>query len=832
MVYPDNFEDKIGFTQVRQRVVDLCVTPVGKEYAVSMHPSSDYSLVSDRLNETDEFADILQHYPDFPELAPVDVRESLKKGMILGSFLEIHEWLDLRRLLLSARQINLFFEKKPESVLPHIREKANQISIFPFIQEKVDQVFNKQGQVRDQASPDLKKIRHELSGMQASISRRLETVIQQARNEGWIEKETQASVRDGRLVIPVPVANKRKIRGFVHDESATGKTAFIEPIELVELNNALRELEMAEQREIVRILIELTAALRPYFGDIANWNDLIGFLDLTRAKARISICWDGRRVLLREAPVINWKNARHPLLDLVYRQDKRKVVPQDIGLNDKQRILLISGPNAGGKSVCLKATGLIQYLVQAGFLVPVEEGSESGIFNLFLLDIGDEQSIENDLSTYSSHLQHMKYFLRNATPGTLFLIDEFGAGTEPQLGGAIAEAIMDRLTTSGAFGMITTHYTNLKHFAASAEGVVNAAMRYDVQRMLPLFELETGKPGSSFAFEIARNIGLPVDIIEKASGLIGDNHLQFDKHLREISRDKRYWENKRQKIRQTSNEVDEILGKYSEVLKQTEKERKKILAETKQQADDLMAGINKKIEQAVREIRESQADKGQVKEIRGSLEEMRQTVKDDINTRMVEGEARIGNAKKEKDRISKKYLENKPKELESNKPVPEFPIWIAGQKIKIRDRDMFGEIIESRGDSLLVAMGQMITTINAEQAETISNKEYEQATGKPAYATTASSSFGFDLNQRKLDFSPHLDIRGLRADEALQKVTEFIDEAIMVGSSDLRILHGKGDGILRHLVRELLSGIDVVSKFEDEDVRFGGTGITLVRLSF
>lgn len=831
MVYPDTFEDKIGFTQVRGRVIDLCVTPLGKEYAVSMQSSSDYSVVSDRLNETDEFADILLHYPDFPELAPVDLRKSLKKGMIEGSFLEIPEWLDLRRLLLSARQISQFFEKKPESVLPHIRDKASQISIFPFIQEKIDQVFNKQGQVRDQASPDLKRIRHELSGMQASIGRRLETVIQQARNEGWIDKETQASVRDGRLVIPVPVANKRKIKGLVHDESATGKTAFVEPIELVELNNALRELELAEQREIVRILIGLTAAIRPYFDDVAQWNDLIGFLDLTRAKARISIQWEGRKVLLREEPLINWKQARHPLLDLVFRQDKRKVVPQDIGLNEKQRILLISGPNAGGKSVCLKATGLIQYLVQAGFLVPVEEGSESGIFKGFLLDIGDEQSIENDLSTYSSHLQHMKYFLRNAAPGTLFMIDEFGAGTEPQLGGAIAEAILDRLTASGAFGMITTHYTNLKHFAASAEGVANAAMRYDVQRMLPLFELETGKPGSSFAFEIARNIGLPADVIDKASGFIGDSHLQFDKHLREISRDKRYWENKRQKIRRTSNEVDEILEKYSEILKQTEKERKKILAEAKQQADSLMAGINQKIEQAVREIRESQADKSQVKEIRGSLDQMREKVREELNTSIEAGESKIGNLKKEQDRIAKKYLKEEPREPESVQRQAGLPLWIPGQKIKIRDREMYGEILEARGDSLLVAMGQMITTIHAAEVEAISKKEYERATGKPAYATS-SSSFGFDLNQRKMDFSPSLDIRGLRADEALQKVTEFIDEAIMVGASDLRILHGKGDGILRHLVRELLSGIDVVSKFEDEDVRFGGTGITLVRLSF
>lgn len=829
MVYPENFNDKIGFSQILQKVADLCVTPVGLEEAANIRPLSDLHSISRLIDETNEFADILQHYSDFPELAPVDLRGCLKRGAIPGTFLEINEWLDLRRLLLSVRQISGFFEKKPQESFPNLRLRVAGISVFPFIQEKLDQVFNKQGQIRDQASPDLRKIRQDMSHMQASISRRMESVLQQARNEGWIDKDTQASVRDGRLVVPVPVSNKRKIKGFIHDESATGRTAFVEPMELVELNNSLRELELAEKREVVRILIELTNAIRPYFPDIENWNLLAGFLDLTRAKAKLSLKWDGKPVILRKEPMIRWKRARHPLLDLVLKADRRQIVPQDIELNSTQRILLISGPNAGGKSVCLKAAGLIQYVIQCGFLAPVEEGSESGVFSQFLLDIGDEQSIENDLSTYSSHLQHMKNFLRRSGNGTLLLIDEFGAGTEPQLGGAIAESILKELAASGAFGIITTHYTNLKHFAAAAEGVVNAAMRYDVQQMMPLFELEIGKPGSSFAFEIARKIGLPESVIENASGLVGDKQLNFDKHLREISRDKRYWENKRQKIRQTSNEVDAVLEKYTELLVQAEKERKKILNETKQQTETLMAGINQQIEQAVREIRESQADKARAREIRENLARLKESVKEELDGSLKKDEVRIENLKKESIRIRKKLqpesVSKKPEKKEKELPVS----WLQGQKIKIRDREVYGEIIELRGNNLLIAMGQMLTTIPVNQAEPVSEKAFREVSGP----RQAKSSFsGFDMNQRKMEFTPSLDIRGLRADEALRKVGAFIDEAIMVGSGDLRILHGKGDGILRQLVREYLSGIDVVSKFEDEDVRFGGTGITNVKLTY
>ncbi|MDD4645038.1 MAG: Smr/MutS family protein [Bacteroidales bacterium] len=827
MVYPDSFEDKIGFSQVRQKVVDLCVTPLGSEWASTIHASSDFTEVGALLDDVVEFTDIILHHTDFPELAPVDIRDSVKKGRIPGAYLDVTEWLDVRRLLASVRQIEVFFEKLPAEILPATRGKSKQLKTFPFIQEKLDQIFNKTGQVRDQASADLKKIRQDMVHLQASIGRRMDTVLQQARSEGWIEKDVQPSIRDGRLVIPVPVTHKRRIKGLIHDESATGRTAFVEPIELVELNNELRELELAEQREIVKILVELTNQLRPYFPDMENWNGVIASFDLTRAKAKISIRWDGTQPLLREDPYIHWEKARHPLLDLAFRSENKKVIPQDIHLDNKQRILLISGPNAGGKSVCLKAAGLIQYLIQCGFMVPVQEGSESGIFDQFLLDIGDEQSIENDLSTYSSHLHHMKFFLKKAGDKTLFMIDEFGAGTEPQLGGAIAESILSELTVTGAYGVVTTHYSNLKHFAASADGVVNAAMRYDVQHMQPLFELETGKPGSSFAFEIARNIGLPDVVIQKATGLVGDDHIQFDKHLREISRDKRYWENKRQKIRQNSKELDELLAKYSEILAITEKDRKKIIQETRQKSEELLSGINKKIEQSIREIRESQAEKLKVREIRENLESLRDSIKAELNQTISEGDEKLESAEKESNKIRKKLVIEKP--VAEVKPVMAINPWSVGSKIRIKDKDIFAEILETRADNLLIAMGQMITTIPVSQAEPVSENEFKKATGTKSYGTSFA---GVDMENRKLSFSPNIDVRGMRADEALQKVTTFIDEAIMFGAGELRILHGKGDGILRRMIRDYLSGVNVVSKYEDEDIRMGGTGITIVKLSW
>ncbi|MFO7617837.1 MAG: Smr/MutS family protein [Bacteroidales bacterium] len=827
MIYPETFEDKIGFSQVRKRVIDLCESPVGKELAEVMSAAFDREEVAWRLDGTDELSGILRFGNDFPDIAPVDIRNPVARGMVIGAWLDIPDWLDIRRLIQSVRQIELFFERKERALFPVLRKMASGLRTYPVIQERLDQVFGRNGQVRDQASPLLRQIRQDMVHIQSSIGRRLERILQSARSEGWIDQDTQASIRDGRLVIPIPAYNKRKIAGLVHDESATGKTAFVEPLELVELNNQLRELELAEQREIIRILTDLTNALRPYFPEMGGWNLLLGELDLVRAKARLSNRWEGCKPLLTDQPEINWLRAKHPLLYLVFLMEGRQIVPQDIRLTPEKRILLISGPNAGGKSVCLKSVGLIQYLIQCGFLPPVAEGSISGVFKQFMVDIGDEQSLENDLSTYSSHLLHMKQFIRRADGATLFLIDEFGAGTEPQLGGAIAESILEEVTAAGAFGVITTHYSNLKHFASAAEGIINAAMRFDAQKMKPLFELEIGKPGSSFAFEIARNIGLPENVLERASAKIGTHQVSFDKHLRQISRDKRYWEEKRDKIRRASRDLDELMQKYTEMVGATEKERKKILAETRRESEELLAGINRQIEQAIREIRESQAEKERSKEVRSELENLRGQVKEGLEKRVRESDEALAAGQETAAKARKKFHAEPPPQKEKEPEASSS--WIRGRKIRLRDRDLYGEIIDTREGSLLIAVGQMITTVPADQVEPVSEKEYREKTG----ITGKSKPFGgYDLEERRLSFSPNLDLRGLRADEALQRVTEFIDEAVMVGSSSLRILHGKGDGILRHLIREYLSGIDVVSHYQDEDVRFGGTGITIVTLSF
>jgi len=827
LIYPDTFEEKIGFSQIRKRVIDLCDSPVGKELAENMTAAFNREDIARQLDGTEEMSAILRFGTDFPEIAPVDIRNPVSRAMVVGTWLDVPEWLDIRRLIQSVKQIGQYFDRKEKTLYPVLQKMVIGLKVSPLIQEQLDQVFGRNGQVRDQASPALRQIRQEMVHLQSSIGRRMERILQSARTEGWIEQDTQASIRDGRLVIPIPVFNKRRIAGLIHDESATGKTAFVEPIELVELNNELRELELAEQREIIRILTDLTNFLRPYFSEMSEWNHLLGELDLVRAKARLSIRWEGCKPQLSDHPEISWRESKHPLLYLAFKQEGKQIVPQDIQLTQEKRILLISGPNAGGKSVCLKSVGLIQYLIQSGFLPPLAEGSVSGVFKQFLVDIGDEQSIENDLSTYSSHLLHMKHFIRQSDSSTLFLIDEFGTGTEPQLGGAIAESILEEIAGSGAFGVITTHYSNLKHFASGAEGILNAAMRFDAQRMRPLFELEIGKPGSSFAFEIARNIGLPESVLERASLKIGTKQVSFDQHLRQISRDKKYWETKRDKIRRSSRDLDELMVKYTDLVAATEKERKKILAETRRESEDLLAGINRKIEQAIREIRESQADKERSKKVRSELDSLRNQVKGSLEVRKKESDQAIEDGEKVAAKARKKFGAG-PTEVKEKKPESTSN-WIKGRKIRLIDRDLYGEILDTREGNLVIAVGQMITTIPIDQVEPVSEKEYREKTGN---SDKTKPFGGYDLEARRLSFSPNLDLRGLRADEALQRVTEFIDEAVMVGETNLRILHGKGDGILRNLIREYLSGVDVVSHYQDEDIRFGGTGITIVRLSY
>ena len=828
LFYPSSFETKIGFTQIREILVNHCETVIGRELALKETIAVDVELTQLRLAQTAEALVILSETKDFPDLTPADIREAIAKGMIDGMFLEIHEWMDIRGVVHSVRLLGSYFIKKEETKFPHLKQLVSRVTFFPVLLEKIDQVFNKTGQVRDSASPALRQIRADIQSTQTSLSRKLEKIIIQARNEGFIEKDAQAMLRDGRLVIPVSTTHKRKIKGYIHDESATGKTTFVEPAEMVEMNNELRELELAEKREVMKILIELTRSLRPYFPDLTDWNQLIGELDFIRSRARLSMVWDGIVPEMTDEPIVDWHEVRHPLLVIVFKKEKKPVVSQSITLDRKNRILLISGPNAGGKSVCMKTVGLVQYLLQFGVLPPMQEGSRCGIFTHFLIDIGDEQSLENDLSTYSSHLYHMRDFLKQVNSHSLFLIDEFGSGTEPLLGGAIAEAILTELIASGATGVITTHYGNLKHYGASAEGIMNGAMLFDSQKMKPLFKLETGKPGSSFAFEIARNIGLPESVLKQAADLVGTEHIRFDKNLREISRDKRYWERKRQEIKDSEKEVSKLLVSFEEMTSQIKKERKAMVDSVKRETDNLLNEVNRRIENTIREIKEKQADKEATKTIRKDFESFRNSMGKKLDQMSSQVDPEIEKAEKERRKIRAK-LKMEPPASPKKESKPLSSGFVRGQKIQIRDKEMMGEVVEVGPRNLVVAIGHMITTVPVDQVMPVGEEEYSRKAGP---MQTRSSFAGFDLEMRRMEFKTELDIRGHRADEALQKVTEYIDTAVMVGATSLRILHGKGDGILRHLVREYLSGVDVVRSCQDEDVRFGGSGITLVTLSY
>ena len=828
MLYPEHFEEKIGFTPLRRMMVDLCDTPVGARITEEAGMSVNREEILRWLKESHEASVILSERQDFPDLAAVDLSRFIAKGMIEGAFLDVTEWHEIRWLLASVRQVVSFFEKADPVRFGALRSWVEPIRYSPVIHEKIDQVFNRQGEIRDQASPELKKIRGDIQSRHAQVTRSMERIMAKARQDGLIDKDTQATLREGRLVIPLPAAHKRSVKGLIHDESATGKTTYVEPVELVELNNEIRELELAERREIVKILTQLTSALRPYFPDMERWNGILGYLDHIRSRARLSNRWSGILPGIMDDEGIAWTGARHPHLFLVFQKEGREVVTQDITLTSNERILIISGPNAGGKSVCMKTVGLVQYMIQSGILPPLTEGSASGVFSDFLIDIGDEQSLENDLSTYSSHLHHMKNFLRMAKRGTLFLIDEFGAGTEPQMGGAIAEAILSHLTASGAFGVITTHYANLKHFGSHHNGVVNGAMLFDTQKMRPMFRLEIGKPGSSFAFEIARNIGLPEQILEAATELVGPDHTRFDRNLREIARDKRYWERKRDKIRLTEKELEKLLERYGEEADRLKRERDSQVRELKAKSGEIVEQLNRRIEQTIREIRESQADREKTRALRTSLENDLKAMQADIGKLETEGLKQRAKVNQERERLQR-ILKREPEAVKPEYPDPETGSFRPGQKIRVASKGIWAEVIEHRKGSLLVSVGQMITTVNEREAEAVSEEEFNKETG----ATARSKRFsGIDLEYRRLNFSPQLDIRGMRGDEALQRVTEFMDEAVMVGERNLRILHGKGDGILRQLVRDFLSGIDLVDQFKDEDIRVGGTGVTLVRLSF
>jgi DNA mismatch repair protein MutS2 len=659
------------------------------------------------------------------------------------------------------------------------------------------------------------------------MSKRLHAILKQAIKDGLADEDATVSIRDGRAVIPVSAANKRKLKGIIYDESSTGKTSYIEPNEIVEMNNEIRELEYAERREIVRILTNFSDDIRPYLKDLCYSYDFLGEIDFIRSKALLAVEFEAIKPEFADFPVIDWYQAIHPLLMQTLKKEKRKIVPLNIRLTSEKHLLLISGPNAGGKSVCLKTVGLLQYMLQCGLLIPVNEGSKTGIFERIFIDIGDEQSMDNDLSTYSSHLLNMKHFVKNSDNKTLILIDEFGTGTEPMLGGAIAESILDKLNQQQTFGVITTHYTNLKHFASSAEGIENGAMLYDSQNMNPLFRLEIGKPGSSFAFEIARKIGLPEEILAVATEKVGKEHIDFDRNLRKINRDKRYWENKRDKIRKVEKRLDEMAAEYETELKETQKQRREIMKKAKEEAELLLSGVNKRIENTIHLIKKEQAEKEKTKQARENLEKLKGEIVEKSNAEDKTIDKKIKKLQaREKNRNQKKAV--KPGENISSE-VPEKKTELKpGDKVRIKGQENIGELIEINRKNAVLAFGQLITTIPAKKIERLSNNEAKKLNKKSG---SASSGLLSNMKEKRLTFKPEIDIRGKRAEEAISVIQDFIDQAIMFEHAQLRILHGKGNGILKEIIRNYLKTEPMVRSYKDEHVDFGGAGITVVQLS-
>lgn len=831
MIYPSNFEEKIGFTRIRELVKDLCLFEPGRELIMGSAMLFDPGEIAEQLDLVDELRRIQLSEEDFPVHRFHDSRKALKKAAIEGTFLEVEEVDGLGRSLESVRMIVKFFEGREEDEYPNLRRLSKTVKLYPFVNDRIGRILNKHGQIRDNASPELARIRGAITGKQSAVTRQLNKLLKKAQSEGWVEEDLGATIRNGRPVIPVSASHKRRMGGLIHDESTSGKTVFIEPSEVVELTNEIRELEYAERREIIRILTAFTDDIRPYIPELEGLHHFLAEIDSIRARALFAIRIGAVRPKLQEGPGMSWVNAVHPLLFLALQAAGREVVPLSMELDEEGRILLISGPNAGGKSVCLQTVGLLQYMLQCGMLVPADERSRFGIFSGIFIDIGDEQSIDNDLSTYSSHLVNMKNFLKHAASDTLVLIDEFGTGTEPMLGGAIAESILEELNGSGTYGVLTTHYTNLKHFAASAEGIMNGAMLFDNHRMQPLYELQSGKPGSSFAFEIARKIGLPEAVLAKASEKVGQEHIDFDKHLKDVLRDKKYWERKRQKIRQSEKKLEELMLKYEEELGMSEKKRKALISEAKQKAEEMLSEANRRIENTIREIKESNAEREATREARQKLEHFR----DDMDQEEQAGGEQLTREYREMKKRGSELGRQRPdlrkktaKKLSEKVPLKQDRTIGTGDRVKLEGQESTGEVLEIRGKKAVVAFGNLKSTVQLDRL--VKTGGAESATGKSSGSGVKLGDW--NVSKRRAMFRPDVDIRGKRAEEALQRVTELIDEAVMVGATEVRILHGKGDGILRQLVRELLSASDVVEWFGDEHVDRGGAGITVVRFSF
>ena len=849
MVYPGNFETKIGFTDIRRLLRGNCLSTLGSEMVDDIAFSDDADTINEWMNQIKEFRRLQEEDDDFPLQYFFDVRTSIARIRLENTHLEENELFDLRRSLETIHDIVKFLnrmdeeeawkEKAPQPRYPALHRLAEGgVVTFPQLIQRIDQLLDKFGRMRDNASPDLLRIRQELSRTEGNISRTLYGILRSAQSDGLVDKDVTPTMRDGRLVIPVAPSLKRKLKGIVHDESASGRTVYIEPAEVVEANNRIRELEADERREIIRILTEFTKQVRPHVSEILDSYKFLANIDLIRAKAELAVQFQAIEPHVEQKAHIDWIRAIHPLLQMSLEKQGKQVVPLDIMLTKEKRILIISGPNAGGKSVCLKTAGLLQYMLQCGLSIPVSERSTTGIFRNIMIDIGDEQSIENDLSTYSSHLLNMKQMMKKADEDTLLLIDEFGGGTEPTIGGAIAEAVLKQFWKKKTFGIITTHYQNLKHFADDHDGIVNGAMLYDRHEMQALFQLSIGQPGSSFAIEIARKTGIPEEVINDASEIVGSDYIQSDKYLQDIVRDKRYWENKRQTIHQREKDMERTIARYETDLTDIEQSRKEILRKAKEEAEELLRESNKRIENAIREIRESQAQKEETKRIREELEAFSADLHD-IDTRAEDekiakkiAQLQARKERKEKRKKEKAEKSKNEKTADSNstaRSASNIPQIKVGDTVRIKGLQSVGTVESIEGKMAVGIFGGMRTKMRLERLELADDSTpTEKHTSLSAYNISRETRETIDSHRQ--NFHQDLDVRGMRGDEALNAVTYFIDDAILVGMSRVRILHGKGNGILRQLIRQYLSTVPNVTHYSDEHVQFGGAGITVVDL--
>ena len=813
-------EAKLGFDKIRKIISDRCLTDYAVERVAAEEFSTDASAISRRLKLTDEMRLIMMFEENFPTSGYIDAGPFLSSLEKPGSCIDVLSLGKLKTATDTIRRILHFFSNIKDGVYPELKRMASPIRNFPEIQRRIEGILDKYGDIRDSASDRLLEIRGSIRSKEAALSKRAAAILKQAQDAGIADGDASVNVRDGKFLIPVSSSSKRKLPGFVYDESASGKTTFIEPAEIVEMENDISALRFEETREIQKILGDFTEFLRPYIPELLKGAAFLGETDFLMAKAQTALDFIAGMPVISSDSSLSLRKARHPLLEKALKAEGRDMVPLTVTLTTAKRLLLISGPNAGGKSVCLKTTGLLQYMFQWGMLIPTSETSELPIFDRIAVSIGDNQNIENDLSTYSSFLADMRDMLAGADDRTLVLIDEFGSGTEPAAGGAIAEAILSEMDRRGVYGVITTHYTNLKLYASSqGVHVTNGAMLYDASRIEPLFKLEIGLPGNSFAFELARKMKLPEPIVKDAENRAGDEFVGMERNLRKIARNRRALDEKLQKVKHSDRTLTELTEKYEKELEDIRRLRESIIAEARREAEEIVRKAGSQVERTIREIREAQAEKEQTKAARQELQNFLGGLE----------QKKLGDQMNKEEYLDRKLSQlqkrKKKKEATPEKEQKQEPLKV-GEKVRIKDGGLVGEVSKISSRAVTLIIGNITSTMSPDKVERISSNEFREASRK-AFAAPMQK-VDSSITERKLNFSPELDIRGERLADALNIVTRYIDDAIMLNVGMVRIIHGKGTGVLREEIQKYLRTMPGLS-VSDEDVRNGGTGVTIVR---